>query len=824
MKQGFICPQCQQPVTLNQGYCMNCRASFAQPSPSNGAATVYSPPSGHMQTVSENDLSRTMVASGVLEHSGIHNSHNDLLSSYRRACEEDPFLALHAATKFQTESVLGRGGMGVVHQIVDQRLNRRAALKTLQADSVELQRRFLREARLTASLDHPGIPPIYELGREPGGQLYLLMQVIQGTTFKDIINNYHKNPGDEKELRQLLEILVKACDAVAYAHDKGIIHRDLKPDNIMVGAFGEVLVMDWGLAKDLKSDERDISLDKSKSLEEELDLTQVGAVLGTLGYMPPEQAEGAVVDTRADVFALGAILTTVLTGSPPINGPSNINRLNSTLKGNIDLPGDRVAIPADLNFIAEQALEFESDDRSEDVATFARQLRQFLNHEPVEGYDYSVLGRFKKSLRRKPERAVFSLATAVFTLLALFGVYIFQNEQAKNRELKVDKAKVETEKNQIEEELAYKNKLKELIAHAKLKSLQGASGKEIQTAIDAVLKLGKNDKSLVVAMAQLLKRGDLGKEYKKFLDDAERQFSPCYEVYYERHVRKLESQGKFSQSTEWSDKILAIAGKRGDENEYTLFCKALKLDEAGQNEEALKLYNEIDKKYDHRLYSLYHNRGWIHQRTQKPYSIRDKVLKDYGKALSISPRYSMCLMHRGALYRGVHKDFNCRRDLSQALSIREEFSGGDPQINYELGLMYNNERRPEAAVFNFNMALRSNYEPPGIYYWKAANNLRLGKLHLYLNDMALHHLTLGKLKKASELIHSAFQQTGIGEDGYELTYSKARILIAAGNVVKGKALLQSIVDSFKQRKLPKQVDRVKFVKKATAKLRELEEE
>ncbi|HEX5270461.1 MAG TPA: protein kinase, partial [Gemmataceae bacterium] len=241
------------------------------------------------------------------------------------------------------KKLLGQGGMGDVWLGRDRRLRRPVAVKVAQdrwAGHDTVLRRFLEEAQLTSQLQHPAIPPVYDMGQLPDGRPYFCMKVIRGRTLASILAR-RDNPAHD--LPRLLAIFEQVCQGVAYAHSKGVIHRDLKPHNVMVGAFGEVQVMDWGLAKVL----RDIppvaadtagssaagSVVQTEGTQQGEPLTQAGAVLGTYAYMPPEQARGEVghLDRRSDVFGLGAILCEILAGKPPYQGSPEEVRLHAQM-------------------------------------------------------------------------------------------------------------------------------------------------------------------------------------------------------------------------------------------------------------------------------------------------------------------------------------------------------------------------------------------------------------------------------------------------------------------------------------------------------------
>src|SRR5262249_17980137 len=230
-----------------------------------------------------------------------------------------PFPALAAAEppaqvgRYRIEGELGRGGMGVALRGHDPALRRTLAVKVLREDHAgrpDLERRFLEEAQLTGQLQHPGVPPVHEIGRLPDGRPFFSMKLIQGQTLADLLRG---RASPSEGLPRFVAIFAQVCQAVAYAHARGVIHRDLKPGNVMVGAFGEVQVMDWGLAKPLSHEEsaegpprpEESSAICTMRTEEPGLSTQAGAVLGTPAYMAPEQARGEVerLDERADVFS-----------------------------------------------------------------------------------------------------------------------------------------------------------------------------------------------------------------------------------------------------------------------------------------------------------------------------------------------------------------------------------------------------------------------------------------------------------------------------------------------------------------------------------------
>ena len=217
--------------------------------------------------------------------------------------------------RYALDREIGRGGMGRVFAGRDLRLQRPVAIKMLRVRDAALATRFEREVRLAARLQHPGVVPVYDAGFWPSGEPFLVMKLVLGQSLERVI----RDADTSADRLALLPHVITAAEAVAYAHDQGIVHRDLKPINVLVGAFGETIVLDWGLAKDLRANSGvDGALDgPSAAASPSPGETAAGAVLGTPSYMAPEQAGGRPVDARADVYALGAILYHVLAGAAP---------------------------------------------------------------------------------------------------------------------------------------------------------------------------------------------------------------------------------------------------------------------------------------------------------------------------------------------------------------------------------------------------------------------------------------------------------------------------------------------------------------------------
>jgi serine/threonine protein kinase/formylglycine-generating enzyme required for sulfatase activity len=257
--------------------------------------------------------------------------------------------------RYEDLGLLGMGGLGEVRRVYDRVLDRTVAMKLIRIEAPPSPRetaRFCEEARVGGQLQHPGLVPVYDLGVLPDGRPYFTMREVVGRTLASVIEEVHTASSGEWRagpsgwtFRRLIEAFARVCEAIAYAHARGVVHRDLKPLNVVVGSHGEVLVIDWGLAK-LHPTEAPSEAPVTARREDEVLQTRPGAVLGTPAYMPPEQARGEVhlLDPRADVYALGAILYHILSGHPPYVGRDAASVLHQLLAGPPPPPG-RVVDP-----------------------------------------------------------------------------------------------------------------------------------------------------------------------------------------------------------------------------------------------------------------------------------------------------------------------------------------------------------------------------------------------------------------------------------------------------------------------------------------------
>ena len=305
-------------------------------------------------------------------------------------------------TKYEIVDRIGQGGMGTVYRARDRELGREIALKVvrLPEGAPDIGARMMREARTLARLEHPGIVPVHDVGTLVDGRVFYAMKLVRGAPLHEL---------SATGLADRLRIVERVCEAAAFAHAHGVIHRDLKPQNVMVGPFGEVLVMDWGVAKIVGDATLSLGIDSFPGTDDQAEpSTGHGVVLGTPGYMAPEQAAGdpLLVDARADVYAIGAILRD-LCG-------------DNTVAAGRHASGE---VPRPLAAIIRRAMAPEPGDRYPDVTALARDVAAFRAGDRVSAYAENVLERARRLAIRHSTPIMLVLAYLLMrlTFLAVFG-------------------------------------------------------------------------------------------------------------------------------------------------------------------------------------------------------------------------------------------------------------------------------------------------------------------------------------------------------------------------------------------------------------------
>ena len=302
--------------------------------------------------------------------------------------------ATELSRRYVEQAEIGRGGLGVVMEAFDQDLRRTAALKRPRDDRLDddNRRALVREAQVTAQLEHPNIPAVYNLGIDEVGRPFFTMTRLYGRSLAELLAARSSEPDVAAQLTtpRLLRIFLQIGYALAFAHDRGVLHRDLKAANVVIGAFGEVRLVDWGVAKLLGADDAadggEVEEPLARPLETTVDHaeTAAGTFVGTLGYASPEQARGdRGIDARSDVYALGALLYEMLAGKPPVTGRTVQEVLYRTLAGDIDPIGPQAPISDRLAAIVHKALATDPADRYAQVLDMLEDVEAFLEGRPV---------------------------------------------------------------------------------------------------------------------------------------------------------------------------------------------------------------------------------------------------------------------------------------------------------------------------------------------------------------------------------------------------------------------------------------------------------
>jgi tetratricopeptide (TPR) repeat protein len=352
-------------------------------------------------------------------------------------------LAEVSPAHYRLEGEFARGGMGRILLAFDRRLGRMVAVKELHPGAGPGARgRFVREALVTARLQHPAIVPVYEAGRWPEGLPFYAMKLVEGRSLDARI----RGCVDLGERLALLPHFIAVADAVAYAHGQRVVHRDLKPANVLVGPFGETVVVDWGLARVL--DQADTPEHEPVAAPGSADgRTVTGTVLGTPQFMPPEQARGEAVDERADVYALGAMLYFLLTGAAPHAGTSSAEVLASAAAGRPE-PVERrePEAPADLVAIVNKAMAPGASDRYPTALELATDLRRFQTGQLVSAYRYSTRELVRRFVRRHRGAVLVAAALSALLAIAVAAGFVGVRRQARVAEAQRDHARAAAEK------------------------------------------------------------------------------------------------------------------------------------------------------------------------------------------------------------------------------------------------------------------------------------------------------------------------------------------------------------------------------------------
>jgi serine/threonine protein kinase/Flp pilus assembly protein TadD len=428
--------------------------------------------------------------------------------------------------RFDALEVHAQGGLGVIYRARDREFDRTVALKQIKAqwaDDVDSRNRFLLEARVTGRLEHPGVVPIYALGADASGRPYYAMRLIRGESLLEVIDRFHRSRVDNLtpaerlgELRKLLQRLLDVCHAVDYAHSKGVIHRDIKPSNIMLGKYGETLVVDWGLAKVIGSSE-DVALTTrmvARPQDGDPASTVLGAAIGTPAYMSPEQAAGKhdQLTPTTDVYSLGATLYQLLTGCLPHDDDGDQGVMIAKAENERIVPPRQYIpwAPRPLESICLKALAANPADRYLSAHALAADIEQWLADEPVSAHAESWNERAFRWIRNHRtltvSLAILHLAATVGVVAGMLGWSHIQSERRAMQEER-DQQSEEQQRRQQQQTtaLAASAQATELSALAELAA--GRFDSALQLLSGAVRSL-KNEDQLSATRDALAARRD----------------------------------------------------------------------------------------------------------------------------------------------------------------------------------------------------------------------------------------------------------------------------------------------------------------------------
>ena len=704
-----------------------------------------------------------------------------------------------------------KGGLGEVFVARDRELQRDVALKEIQlqhSSDIECRTRFILEARVTGGLEHPGIVPVYSLGKHDDGRLYYAMRFIEGESFKEAVDRSfdaidQENPAKiagrpAVAFRKLLNRFTHVCNAVEYAHSRGVLHRDIKPANIMLGMYDETLLVDWGLAK-IKEEDRSVPEDHSLFGEQMLKLhssgdssaTQMGALVGTPAYMSPEQAHGnnERVGTSCDIYSLGATLYYLLTGKPPFERNKVAIILNKVRAGEFPRPSDVLAtVPKGLEAICLKAMALEPKDRYSHASDIAEDIERWLADEPISILRETPSEKLGRWIRRNRSLAASILVgltlVAVISSIASVGI-----NHARTEEKKMKDEAIAANLQAVESQKRLTSSLEQSETLSREKSIEAAKAQRLSTFLLSLFKasdpvaqgkgvfIGK-PKAVNLSARDLLDRGAAKLKEDRELDDVPltraaiqgtigdvyRQlavFDPAEQLLKESLALRLQHLPKDSpELAESYHDLGAVYHEQGDYKQgYVHYTKALEIrhklpGDAGQLAYASTLHNlgwmianEGDAEEGKRLFL---EAAAIRERISGTEN-RDCIFSHVGAAFCLIEQEKWVEALPKLLWaQGKLSNVDDNRNITSALTA------------FGQGLLYRDSLSPKLAEGSFREAYRLvelELGPENIYTALARYELGVTLVMLGRDDEAMPHFdfAIKTAKNVMKLRHPRFR-------------------------------------------------------------------